>query len=238
MKKLFLCTTMFLLIMSGMAQARLTTIGTATYDGSNYNLIWDDDNNGKSLVWLDYTNDGNNWNNQRSWASSLNTALTINLYAGYTVDWGGSSWRLPSTVDDGGPYQYGYDGTTTHGYNITSSEMGHLYYEELGNFGYYDTSGNEQSGWGLKNIGEFQNLIASWYWFGEEFIPAATTDAWIFGMYYGNLYDNPKVFDGHGIAVRSGQVTVSSVPVPGAILLLSAGLLWVAGLGRKSRRAV
>ncbi len=35
-----------------------------------------------------------------------------------------------------------YNGTTTAGYNITSGEMGHLFYVGLGNDGWYDTSGN------------------------------------------------------------------------------------------------
>ena len=37
---------LFMLGMAVMAHASLTTIGTATYKGSDYNLIWDDDNNG------------------------------------------------------------------------------------------------------------------------------------------------------------------------------------------------
>ncbi len=137
MKKLFFCTIMMLLMMSGMAQATLTTIGAATYNGADYNLIWDDDNNGNSVVWLDYSSARADWDSQVSWAAGLGDALVINLFEGYTVAWDDSSWRLPTTVD--GPGVYGYDGTTTTGYNITTSEIGHLFYEELGNLGVYDT---------------------------------------------------------------------------------------------------
>ena len=79
-KKLIgLTVVMVFLGMIGVAQATLTVIGTATYDdgtgGQEYNLIWDDDNNGKSVVWLDYTHPGDTWNNQMAWAASLNTLL-------------------------------------------------------------------------------------------------------------------------------------------------------------------
>lgn len=58
MKKRFLGFFVFLvsLILSGSAFAALEVIGTATYQSNSYNLIWDDDNNGNSVIWLDYTN--------------------------------------------------------------------------------------------------------------------------------------------------------------------------------------
>ncbi len=164
---------MVLLMMTGVAQATLTTIGTATYnDGTgakDYNLIWDDDNNGNSVVWLDYTNARASWQAQRSWALSLGTALSVTLNAGVSVTWD-SSWRLPNTVDGVGIGKYGYEGPDengnydyTYGYNLTNSEMGHLYYEELGNLGKVDTDGSYPSDYGLKNTGDFNNLVASWY---------------------------------------------------------------------------
>ena len=36
MKKMFLCSTLFLLLMFGMAHAKFMTIGTATYNGTDY----------------------------------------------------------------------------------------------------------------------------------------------------------------------------------------------------------
>ncbi len=230
MKKLFLCTMMVLLMMTGIAQATLITIGTATYKGADYKLIWQDNNNGKSLVWLDYMNALNNYDNQVSWASGLDTVLAVNLYDGYVVDWGGSSWRLPATVE------YGDNGTISE-YNITSSEMGHLFYVELSNLGYYDTSGNYQPEYGLIKKGEFENLKRLWYWSNTEYAKNPS-NAWRFDMNDGGQGNYNKMDNLAGLAVRSGQVTVSSVPLPGAILLLGAGLLWVAGLARKSRRDV
>jgi hypothetical protein len=50
---------------SGVASAALTRIGTATYGGSDYNLIYEED---QGLVWLDYTKGGDTWQGQADWA--------------------------------------------------------------------------------------------------------------------------------------------------------------------------
>ena len=58
-----------MLCMTGLAQATLTTIGTAEYGGADYNLIYDDDDTGHSgggLVWLDYTHSSADWLTQRN----------------------------------------------------------------------------------------------------------------------------------------------------------------------------
>jgi len=239
-KRIFTGLAMGLLLVgsSGTAQALLTTIGTATYNGSDYNLIWEDDNNGNSLVWLDYTNNANTWQNQVNWAAGLDSALTINLDSGYSVTWDGPSWRLPSTVD--GIYQYGngYDGTTIAGYNITTSEMGYLYYTELGNQGDRNTNGSYNTvpaapDYYLQNTGDFDNLIASWYWSGTEYA-GYPIYAWFFDTYVGHQDIGWKDRLNHdGLAVRSGQV--SAVPVPGALWLLGSGFLGLIGI-RRSRR--
>ena len=87
----------------------LTTIGTATYGTSTYNLIYEGGLGQKGLIWLDYTNAGDTWSNQMSWADGLNNELTYTLRTGITVSWLGG-WRLPSV-----------------------NEMEHLYYHSLGN---------------------------------------------------------------------------------------------------------
>ena len=223
-KMIGLTVIMILLGIIGMAQATLTVIGTATYDdgtgAQECNLIWDDDNNGNSVVWLDYMNDNTIWTPQMGWAAGLDEQLIYNIDPIYTVNWIDDDWRLPATVD--GPLVHGCDGTTTAGYNITTSEMGHLYYIELGNLGYNSTTdcSTEQPGWGLQNTDPFQNLHPAWYWSDTDY--GADLDyAWSFSFSPfgpGSQYAHHKgstgeISGGYGLAIRTGQVVVNdSIP--------------------------
>ena len=166
-----------------------------------------------------------NWTAAVAWADGLEYYDSVR-----DVTW--TDWRLPTTVD--GPYVWGYDGTTTAGYNITTSEMGYMYYENLGNLGYYDKAGNYQPGWGLNNTSPFNNLQSYDYWSGTEY--SANPDyAWGFNFYYGYQHHFDKdrnVY--HAWAVRPGDV--SAVPIPGAVWLLGSGLACVGACRRKLAR--
>jgi hypothetical protein len=220
---------------SGSAGAKLVKIGTAVLNSGagdprnvglgpgmaagggsrEYNLIYEED---QGLIWLDYSHSRDSWFNQVAWAAGLNAPgmLTCKLDAGVGLSWEGD-WRLPKTVDGG--RTHGYDGTTTAGFNITTSELGHLFYVSLGNKGYYDTKGNQGTGWypdsdwGLKNMGPFTNLEAFLYWSGTEY-SLLKTHAWAFSTAFGEQSNN--AFKGSypfmGIAVRPGKVVFSQAP--------------------------
>lgn len=199
----------------GQAQADLVLRGV---DSLGNGLIYD---TGLNVTWYDYTRSVDFWHNQVNWA------------AGLTVNFGGNvydDWRLPTTVD--GQYVVGYDGTTTGGWNITSSEMGHLYYVSLGNKGAYDTNGNYQPGYGLVNKGPFQHLQAGTLWSGTKY-SLISNRAWRFSFYDGSQY-----YGGYGevnaLAVRPGDV--SAVPIPGAIWLLGSGLAGLYVVRKKTER--
>ena len=203
------------------AEAALELRGT---DINGNRLIYDSDLN---ITWYDFTQSAAGWQTQMNWASALSVSGgdLVGVY---------DDWRLPTTVD--GPWVWGYDGTTTVGYNITSSEMGHLYYTELGNKGYYDTSGNNpQAGWGLTKTGDFQNLQPNYYWSGTEY--AALTDgAWYFlagGGYQGG-YDLSYGGDYYAIAVMDGDVSV--VPEPVSMILFGVGAIVMGGRRMVLRR--
>jgi len=212
------------------ADATLTRIGTATYESSSYSLIYDD---APALVWLDYSNDNgeNTWQSQMDWAAGLNGSgvLAQSILPGFDVTWTGS-WKLPDTNPATDEYEYGEDGTTSAGYNITSSEMGDLYYNALGNLGFFGTNGDYQDGWGLMNTGLFVNLLDSVYWSATSYAP--DDDAWNFYMSDGYQDEGWKEYGYYGLAVRSAQVSqaqasstqTSSVPEPGTMMLMASGL--------------
>ena len=218
MKKRFLAvlvTGLFFLGMAGMANASLTTIGTATYGGSDYNLIWDADNNGSSVIWLDYSHTPRAvWDDQMNWAAGLGSDLTYNFGSAYNVAWDEAAWRLSSAgVNPQG------------GYNQTTSEMGHLFYDELGLTHYPPQITDEDL-----NATNFDHLKAFMYWSGTEYV-SDEDKAWRFSMEHGRQGSAPKNNNGHGLAVRNADV--SAVPVPGAVWLLASGLAALVGLRKK-----
>lgn len=205
---IFILILLMMAGMSGTAVAELTVVGAATYQGKEYNLIYEDD---QELIWLDYYQSGQpfgiGWYGQVDWAADLNKPgeLTYSYKPGFKVTWEGS-WRLPMAVD--GPRTHGFDGTTTAGFNITTSEMGHLFYVSLGNLGYFDKEGKPEKDWaGLKNKGPFQNIRPDSYWSGTEYA-VDKYHAYDFNMYFGsqnNMGYTPNYMYA-ALAVRPAQV--------------------------------
>lgn len=184
---MFVC--MFVSMFALNASAELKKIGTAQYNAGTYGLVLDTDT---GLVWFDYTKEPSGWGSwsaMMDWASNLNPAITLDN--GYTVTWNGT-WRLPS-----------------YGTSREDSEMGHLYFESLGNEYYYGRSGNhdyidlpmnQYPFEGVKHSsGPFVNLKVVWY-----FTSTPAGNGWYyFNMGGGNsgvYVTSPRTY---GLAVRS-----------------------------------
>lgn len=193
MNRLFyLFATLLMVLLSAVnSQAALVDNGDGTVtqirnDGSK--LMWLKDAN--TALTSGYDDDGfMTWTQSDSWIADLNSTN----YLGF------NDWRMPINDPLNGEYYVyfrdegmnDYEGISDHGSNVgapgtlyagsTASEMAYVYYTELENLAYYDTSGNpEQPGWGLKNKGPFTNLDGpKKYWSGSWY-----NDDPIFGHWY------------------------------------------------------
>lgn len=222
--RIVLAATLLAAMVAGTAHATLITIGNATNsDGYSVKLIWDNDAPFGSVVWLDNTYGGGIWWSHDYWQNFLTSDLTVHVNPGYTISWTDDSWRLPRTLDNG-IYYPAEDGTSSTGYNITSSELGHLWYTELGNTAHEIMS----------NAGEFDHLGKRVYWSETE--PAINTNnAYCFVTETGLQTHMNKESGYSFMFVRSAEVDTTPVPEPSTLLLVAGGLAGLVGWRMRQR---
>jgi hypothetical protein len=220
MKPLLHLLFVLVLALPSVSRATLVTIGSGQMapHGPTYKLIWDSDNNGQSLVWLDYT--GGVHNNpafSSFYVNGVNAALTYTVEPNYRLTWIDAAWRLPSP----GAAPYWCQCATT-------SELGHLFYVELGLKAPLRDAANPYNNLTVEelNVGEFDNLIPGVRYSQS---PYFNSHFWYFDMGAGiswsaSNWTNPGEYA--GIAVRAGRVSlVSPVPEPPTVVLMAAALL-------------
>jgi hypothetical protein len=179
-------------------------------------LIYDTDRN---ITWLANANYAYTSGVDPIGWLSLDTAITwvANLnYGGY------EDWRLPMTLLP--------DPSCSSGFNCVGSELGHLFYEELGGVATMPINFTHNSQYDL-----FYNLQTSggYYW-ATPLQPGDPSRTWAFRFDLG--YQGAEVIDGRHywvLPVRDGDV--APVPVPAALWLFSGGLLALLGFPKKRR---
>ncbi|QSA97664.1 DUF1566 domain-containing protein [Methylococcus sp. EFPC2] len=140
------------------------------------------------------------WWGAQAWVGYLNS-----------ISYGGETgWRLPITPIE------------ISGYEMTDSELGHLFYTELGGLANTPITTKHNSNYDL-----FSNVPDSvyWYWSGTEFT-ADPRHAWSFYTYFGTQFDQYKDNQFFAWPVRA-------VPVPAAAWLMGSALLGLVGLRRR-----
>ena len=213
--KILLAASLVFGLASFNAQATLTS---ETVNGQN--LVYDSGNN---TTWTQDANLLGTWEGAYQSTSYKNIVTAIINASGGTVDWwagqawvhyldtqnygGSSQWALPTQPDQ------------NYGFNITSSQLGELFYNELGGTAFSSIPS-----------GPFSNVQAYVYWSGTEY-SGYPNYAWSFYTGYGNQDVSSKSDQLYAWAVSPGQV--NAVPVPGAVWLFGTGLLGLLGLKRR-----
>ena len=190
----------------------------ALYDRGN-GLIYDDVLN---ITWMQDANyaqtSGYDLDGQMTWADAKTWADQLS-YGGF------DDWRLPSAGN-----------APAFGYNVTTGELGHMFYNNLGNTAGTSILGNvtftdATLGGGAES---FLNVQSNAYWYGEE----ATPDTGIGGAFYTLDGSQPN---GNGLhhsiyswAVRAGDV--STVPVPAGAWLFGSALAGLLVARRKNKK--
>ena len=113
--------------------------GAAVYD-TDFNITWLASANTNGLM---------TWSQANTWA------------AGLTVG-GFSGWRLPTTLQPDASCGIQYYGLS-YGYNCTGSEMGHLFYTELGGVAGQSIATSHNANYNL-----FYNVQSNNYWSGKS----------------------------------------------------------------------
>lgn len=184
--------------LTAVSHAALVDNGDGTITDTDRDLMWLQDAN--YAMTSGYDADGMmKWDAAMTWADTLE-------YAGY------DDWKLPSALNSDGT------GPCTS-YNCTDSDLGHLYYIELG----------LEAVAGSKNYGPFINGQHYYYWYETETIYDKASD---FHLGVGlTTIGVTKTADLYALAVRS--TAVAPEPISTVLFVVGGVTLGVRRYGKR-----
>ncbi|MEW6118758.1 MAG: PEP-CTERM sorting domain-containing protein [Pseudomonadota bacterium] len=162
------------------------------------------------------------------WDVAINWAANFSYYDSVRdTTW--TDWRLPTTLQTDATCLSQPTGISYTG--CTGSELGHLFYIELGGVAGHSLEDTHNANFSL-----FSNIQNGAFWSGTAY-HSNTNLAWFFSMHDGSQGATGTNFANYlsAWAVRDGDVAV--VPEPGAWALFSIGLAFTAiKIGRQNRK--
>lgn len=166
-----------------------------------------------NITWLADANmnGGMYWADANTWAANLSIVDNFNHI---TYD----NWRLPTTLQPDASCSAQSTGGASFGFGCTGSEMGHLFYSELGG-----TAGQSILTSTDPDLAKFSNLREGLYWSGlENEDTPGYADAWSFDFYVGHQDAIGQIYAFYSLAVSPGDV--AAVPEAQTYALMLAGL--------------
>lgn len=188
-------------------------VSTPSYGGMHNegDLIYDDT---LKIYWTKNANMNGlmSWSEVTDWIADLNA----NHFGGY------DDWRLPTTPD--GTWGYSSNGNAGK-YNVTTSELGHLYYTSFGLSAKNQTTMQSYTHQDLSEYGDpFEGLQPGLYWFGtisDMILLQGHKTFWKFDFGRGTQFIEANDNSAYALAVRSA----APVPIPSSFWIFLMSLL-------------
>lgn len=193
------------LLASGAAQAALYDRGGGLIYDDVLNVTWLQDANYAKTSGYDATG-VMTWYEAMTWVSNLD------------LD-GITGWRLPNTIQPDPSCSNQYAGGEGYGSNCTASELGYMFYSNLGGLADQPIQTTHNTNFDL-----FQNIQSEFYWSQTEYTEYSVNVAWNVYMGNGYQYADYKFEPNSRFAWAVHDGDVAAVPEPKSYAMFLAGL--------------